>query len=151
KNMHSGFNGLQSGTALIVLSFLILKSALDNKLEDIYTIAAITGSLAVGAAIGAGFAVQHYLFAGIIMLMPHIVNFLMYVYWRVMNRRHPDDPRYAPAKFGKIRDDGTLEVPNPYTMKWLLPYYFRMTEKQVVYSMLLLTMAFCALGFFVPG
>lgn len=172
KNMHAGFNGLQSGTALIILSFLLLKSALDNNLLNLYTIAAIAGaqivffwynkypsrvlegnigSLAVGAAIGAGFVVQHYLFAGMVMLLPHIVNFLMYMYWRAMHRRHPDDPRWAIVKFGRLRKDGTLEVPNRLTLKWVLPYHFRMTEKQVVSSMYLLTLAFCILGLFIPG
>ena len=172
KNMHAGFNGLQSGTALIIISFLLLRSAMDDNLSHIYTLAAIAGaqavffwynkypsrilegnigSLAVGAAIGASFAVQHYLFAGFVMLIPHIVNFLMYVYWRIMHRRHPDDPRWEIIKFGRIREDGTLEVPNRLTLKWLLPYHFRMTEKQVVYSMYLLTLVFCVLGLFVPG
>ena len=172
KNMHAGFNGLQSGTALIILSFLLLKSAMDNNFTNLYTIAALTGaqliffwynkypskilegnigSLAVGAAIGAGIVVQHYLLAGIVMLMPHIINFLMYVYWRIMHKRHPDDERWQIVKFGKVRDDGTLEVPNRLTLKWLLPYHFRMTERQVVYSMYLLTLGFCILGLFVPG
>ncbi|MBA3044977.1 MAG: UDP-N-acetylglucosamine-1-phosphate transferase [Candidatus Thermoplasmatota archaeon] len=172
KNMHSGYNGLQSGTALIVLTFLLLKSVMDKNLGSMYTIAALIGSLAVffwynkypskmlegnigslavGAAIGAGFAIQHYLFAGVVMLIPHIINFLMYVYWRIMNKRLPDDPRYAIVKFGKLREDGTLEVPNRFTLKWLLPYHFRMTEVQVVYSMYLLTLVFCILGLFVPG
>ncbi|MBA3045718.1 MAG: UDP-N-acetylglucosamine-1-phosphate transferase [Candidatus Thermoplasmatota archaeon] len=172
KNMHSGFNGLQSGSALIILSFILLKSWIDSNLENMYTIAALIGaqavffwynkypskilegnigSLAVGGAIGAALVVQHYLFAGVVMLIPHIINFLMYVYWRLMNKRHPEDPKYTIAKFGKVREDGTLEVPNRFTLKWLLPYYFRMTEKQVVYSMYIMTLAFCVLGFFVPG
>jgi UDP-N-acetylglucosamine--dolichyl-phosphate N-acetylglucosaminephosphotransferase len=172
KNMHAGFNGLQSGTALIILSFILLKSWLDSNLDNMYTIAALIGaqavffwhnkypskilegnigSLAVGAAIGAALVIQHYLIAGIIMLMPHIINFLMYLYWRIMNSRHPDDPRWKIVKFGKIRPDGTLEVPNRLTLKWLLPYHFRMTEQQVVYSMYVLTLAFCVVGLFVPG
>ena len=172
KNMHSGFNGLQSGTALIVLTFILLKSAMDGNLENIYTVAAVTGSLgaffwfnkypsrilegnigslAVGAAIGAGLVIQHYLFAGVVMLIPHIANFLMYVYWRVMHRRHPDDPRWAIVKFGMVREDGTLEVPNRLTLKWVLPYHFRMNEAQVVYSMYMLTLIFCILGLFGPG
>ncbi|MCK5309089.1 MAG: UDP-N-acetylglucosamine-1-phosphate transferase [Thermoplasmata archaeon] len=172
KNMHAGFNGLQSGTALIILSFLLLKSAVDSNFENIYTIAALTGaqvmffwhnkypskilegnigSLAVGAAIGAGFIVQHYIFAGMIMLMPHIINFIMYVYWRIMHRRHPEDERWKIVKFGKVREDGTLEVPNRLTLKWVLPYHFRMTERQVVYSMYVLTLGFCIVGLFVPG
>lgn len=172
KNMHAGFNGLQSGTALIILSFLLLKSAMDDNLTNMYTIAAIAGaqavffwynkypsrilegnigSLAVGAAIGAGFVVQHYLFAGVVMLIPHIINFLMYLYWRIKHKLHPEDERYRIVKWGNVRDDGTLEVPNKFTLKWLLPYHFRMTEKQVVYSMYMLTIVFCVLGLFVPG
>jgi UDP-N-acetylglucosamine--dolichyl-phosphate N-acetylglucosaminephosphotransferase len=172
KNMHAGFNGLQSGTALIILTFIILKAWIDSSLDSMFTVAALIGaqivffwhnkypskviegnigSLAVGAAIGAALAIQHYLFAGVVMLMPHIINFLMYVYWRFMNHRHPEDPRWKIVKFGKVREDGTLEVPNRLTLKWVLPYHFRMTEVQVVYSMYLLTLAFCVLGLFVPG
>ena len=172
KNMHAGFNGLQSGCALILLSFLLLKSAMDENLANMYTIAAIVGaqavffwynkypskiiegnigSLAVGAAIGAALVVQHYLIAGIIMLFPHIINFLMYFYWRVMQHRHPDDPKWKIVKWGKVREDGTLEVPNRLTLKWVLPYHFRMTEKQATYSMYLLTTGFCMLGLFIPG
>ncbi|MDO9537232.1 MAG: UDP-N-acetylglucosamine-1-phosphate transferase [Thermoplasmata archaeon] len=172
KNMHAGFNGLQSGTALIVLTFILLKSYLESNLDNMYTIAALIGaqavffwhnkfpskilegnigSLAVGAAIGAILVSQHYIWAGMVMLFPHILNFLMYFYWRMMNQRKPDDPKWQIVKFGKVREDGTLEVPNPYTLKWLLPYYFRMTESQVVYSMYVLTLVFCVLGLFVPG
>lgn len=172
KNMHAGFNGLQSGTALIILSFIILKAWRDESLDSMFTVAALIGaqvaffwhnkypskvlegnigSLAVGAAIGCALVIQHYLFAGIVMLMPHIINFLMYLYWRIMHSRHPEDPRWAIVKFGKVRGDGTLEVPNRLTLKWVLPYHFRMTEQQVVYSMYLLTLGFCVLGFFVPG
>jgi len=172
KNMHAGFNGLQSGTALIILSFILLKSALDSNFDNVYTIAALTGaqvvffwhnkypskilegnigSLAVGAAIGAGLVVQHYLIAGIIMLIPHIINFLMYVYWRIQHRRFPDDECWKIVKFGQIREDGTLEVPNRLTLKWLLPYHFRMTERQVVYSMYVMTLVFCVIGLSVPG
>ena len=172
KNMHAGFNGLQSGTALIILSFILLKSSIDDNFTNIYTIAALTGaqvvffwhnkypskilegnigSLAVGAAIGAGLIVQHYMVAGVIMLMPHIINFLMYVYWRIQHKRLPDDKRYAIVKFGHIREDGTLEVPNRFTLKWLLPYHFKMTERQVVYSMYVFTLVFCIIAIFIPG
>ncbi len=172
KNMHSGFNGLQSGCALIILSFIILKAWADGNLDSMYTVAALVGaqavffwynrypsriiegnigSLAVGAGIGGALVIQHYLFAGMVMLMPHIINFLMYMYWRIMHRRHPEDPRWRIVKFGRVREDGTLEVPNRLTLKWVLPYYFRMNERQVVYSMHLLTLVFCVIGFFVPG
>jgi hypothetical protein len=66
----------------------------------------------------------------------------------MMNRK---DERYKAQKFGKLRKDGTLEVPNRLTLKWILPYYFRMTEKQVVLAMYALTALFCIIGFAVPG
>lgn len=179
KNMHAGFNGLQSGCALIVLSFIMLKAAVDDtafhgedRLHYMYTIAAILGaqavffwynkhpsriiegnigSLAIGSAIGAALVIQHYLFAGFVMLFPHVINFLMYIYWRVQHRKRPDDPRYEIVKWGSVREDGTLDVPNRLTLKWVLPYHFRMTERQATYSMYLLTTVFCVVGLFVPG
>ena len=172
KNMHAGFNGLQSGCALIVLSFLLLKSSIDNNLSNMYTIAAIVGaqavffwhnkypskiiegnigSLAVGSAIGAALVVQHYLLAGMVMLLPHIINFIMYFYWRMMHRKYPDDPKWKITKWGSVREDGTLEVPNRLTLKWVLPYHFPMTEKQATYAMYLLTTVFCVIGLFIPG
>ncbi|MFO7619362.1 MAG: hypothetical protein R6W91_06905 [Thermoplasmata archaeon] len=42
-------------------------------------------------------------------------------------------------------------MPNRLTLKWVLPYHFRMTEVQVVYSMYMLTLVFCVLGLFVQG
>ena len=172
KNMHSGLNGLQSGLALIILIFILIKSFMINNIENMYTVAAVTGAtlaffwynkhpskifegnigtFAVGAAIGSAIIVQHFLFAGFIMLLPHTINFLMYVYWRVQRKRHPDDVRWKSAKFGKIREDGTLEVPNPLTLKWVLPYYRRMTEKQATTAMYCLTLICCVAALFVPG
>jgi UDP-N-acetylglucosamine--dolichyl-phosphate N-acetylglucosaminephosphotransferase len=79
------------------------------------------------------------------MLIPHTVNFLLYVYWRLRPKQYPI------AKFGKIREDGTLDVPNPLTLKWVLPYYFPMTERQGANVMYALTGIFCIIGFMIPG
>lgn len=163
-NMHSGYNGLASGLSIIVLMSLIIKSILIGDVENIISIAAITGatigfyiyeryparifwgnvgSLTVGAAIGAIIVLQNFVISGFIMLIPHTVNFLMYVYWRVK--------KYPHVKFGRDRGDGILEVPNPLTLKWFLPYYYPMTEKQATYAMFLLTSFFCVLGISLPG
>lgn len=163
-NMHSGFNGLSSGLAIIVLVSLIIKSVLINDVENIISVVAITGatlgfyfyeryparifwgnvgSLTVGAAIGAIIVIQGFIVSGFIMLIPHTVNFLMYVYWVVK--------KYPHVKFGKIREDGTLEVPNNLTLKWVLPYYYKLTEKQATYAMFLLTSVFCIAGILLPG
>lgn len=163
-NMHSGFNGLASGLSVIILISLIIRSILIGNVENIFAIVSITGaalayflydrypsrifwgnigSLTIGAAIGALIVIQGFVISGFIMLIPHTINFLMYVYWRVK--------KFPVAKFGREREDGTLEVPNPLTLKWVLPYYYRVTEKQATWAMYALTGIFCLIGIFMPG
>lgn len=165
-NMHSGFNGMSSGLSLIILFALLIKSLTGGAIGNINNIMAIfavtgatmgfylferypsrifwgnIGSLTVGAAIGVLIVIQGYIISGFIMLIPHTVNFLMYVYWRIK--------KYPQVKFGKQRDDGTLEVPNPLTLKWVLPYYRRVTERQATLAMYAVTAAFCIIGIFIP-
>lgn len=163
-NMHSGFNGLSSGLSVIILVSLVIKSLMTGNIDTIVAIIAVTGatagfflferyparifwgnvgSLTVGAAIGVMIVLQGFIVSGFIMLVPHTINFLMYVYWRIK--------KYQQVKFGKVRDDGTLEVPNNLTLKWVLPYYKRVTEKQATYAMYTLTAIFSAIGIMVPG
>jgi UDP-N-acetylglucosamine--dolichyl-phosphate N-acetylglucosaminephosphotransferase len=163
-NMHSGFNGLASGLSVIVLISLIIKSVLLGDVDNIFAVVSVTGatlgyymydrypskifwgnigSLTIGAAIGTIIVVQGFIISGFVMLIPHTINFLMYVYWRAM--------KFPVAKFGKEREDGTLEVPNALTLKWVLPYYRRVTERQATWAMYALTMIFCAIGIFLPG
>ena len=169
-NMHSGFNGLASGLSVIIIATLLTKfitagydgaltlgSMLGASLGFLWynrypsrIFWANIGSLSTGAAIGAAIVVSGFLVSGFIMLLPHTINFLMYVYWRVMHRLHPNEKRWRIVKFGKLRDDGTLEVPNPLTLKWVLPYYYRVTEKEAVLAMYAITTIFCAIALFVP-
>ncbi|WP_245747973.1 MraY family glycosyltransferase [Methanolobus profundi] len=163
-NMHSGFNGLASGLSVIVLISLIVKSFLIGDIENIIAVVSITGaalgyfmfdkypskifwgnvgSLTIGAAIGIIIVIQGFIISGFIMFIPHTINFLMYAYWRAM--------KFPVAKFGKEREDRTLEVPNPLTLKWVLPYYYRVTEKQATWAMYAVTIFFCALGVMLPG
>ncbi|VVB85559.1 Phospho-N-acetylmuramoyl-pentapeptide-transferase [uncultured archaeon] len=163
-NMHSGFNGMSSGLSIIVLISLIIKSLMTGSIDNIIAIIAITGatlgfylferypsrifwgnigSLTVGASIGVLIVMQGYIISGFIMLIPHTINFLMYVYWRVK--------KYPQVKFGKVRDDGTLEVPNQLTLKWVLPYYRRVTERQATYAMYAVTIVFGIIGILIPG
>jgi UDP-N-acetylglucosamine--dolichyl-phosphate N-acetylglucosaminephosphotransferase len=169
-NMHSGFNGLASGLSAIVLAFLLIKFVMEGY-DGVFLLSCMlgatlgflwynryparifwgnVGSLSLGAAIGAAIVVSGFLVSGFIMLIPHTTNFLMYVYWRLMHRRHPEGRRWKIEKFGKVREDGTLEVPNRLTLKWMLPYYFKMTEKQAVLAMYALTIPFCVAALFIP-
>ena len=61
-----------------------------------------------------------------------------------------ENEKFKIVKFGKIRDDGTIEVPNNLTLKWVLPYYKRVTEKQITIVMWMVTGIFCLLGIFIP-
>ena len=162
-NMHSGYNGLQSGLSTLIISFLTLKALMTHSYDEIVYIAPIygalvafmwynkypskifegnIGSLAVGAAIGGYIIMLNDMEVyGIIILIPHIINFILYVYWRIKNVQD--------SKYGKIREDGTLDVPNQLTLKWVLPYYRRMTEQQATYAMYSLTIMFGIIGLIV--
>ncbi|MDO8728115.1 MAG: UDP-N-acetylglucosamine-1-phosphate transferase [Candidatus Methanoperedens sp.] len=163
-NMHSGFNGMSSGLSVMVLISLIIKTLITGEINNIIAIIAITGatlgfhlyerypsrifwgnigSLTVGSAIGVMIVMKGFIFSGFIMLLPHTINFLMYVYWRAR--------KYPQVKFGKVRNDGTLEVPNNLTLKWVLPYYRNVTERQATYAMYAVTAVFCIIGILIPG
>jgi UDP-N-acetylglucosamine--dolichyl-phosphate N-acetylglucosaminephosphotransferase len=169
-NMHSGFNGMCSGLSSMLMATLLIKSFLVNR-GAVFMLSCVlgatigffwynkypsrifdgnVGSLIMGAAIGVGIITGRFIISGFVMLIPHILNFLMYVYWRLMHRLYPKDERWKIVKFGKVGANGILEVPNRLTLKWVLPYYFKMTEKQAVLAMYALTAIFCIIGFFIP-
>lgn len=158
-NMHSGFNGLASGLTLILMCFVELKVFLTVGLEGMIYIMPMLGALAaffyfekypskiflgncgslfLGAVLGSLIVLNNLELFGIVIMIPHIVNFLMYVVWRIK--------KVGEVKFGKIRADGTLEVPNNLTLKWVPPYYFRLTEQQSTFIMFLITVAFGIIG-----
>ncbi len=163
-NMHSGFNGMSSGLSVIVLVSLIIKSLMTGDINNIAAIIAVAGatfglhlferypsrifwgnigSLTVGAAIGVMIVLKGFIVSGFFMLIPHTINFLMYVYWRAR--------KYPQVKFGSVREDGTLSVPNNLTLKWVLPYYRRVTERQATYAMYAITAVFCIIGILIRG
>ena len=82
------------------------------------------GTLMIGGALGGFIIFQNMEIFGVIILIPHIINFLMFVYWKIRGYPH--------IKFGKVDEKGILHVPNNLTVKWFLPYYFPMTEKKAI-------------------
>jgi len=169
-NMHSGFNGMAAGLSAILMLTLVVKSSMLDRGAIFMLSCALgatlaflwynrypsrifdgnVGALSMGAAIGVGIISGGFLVSGFIMLIPHTINFLMYVYWRIMHKLKPEDDRWKIVKFGRVRDDGTLEVPNNLTLKWVLPYYFRISEKQAVIAMYALTTFFCLISIPIP-
>jgi UDP-N-acetylglucosamine--dolichyl-phosphate N-acetylglucosaminephosphotransferase len=158
-NMHSGFNGLSCGLSYILLVFTVIKVAMGQHPENIMYVMPVggailaflyfetfpakifwanIGSLMVGAAVGGFIVLNHLELFGIIILIPHIINFLMYVVWRIK--------KLGEVKFGGLREDGTLIVPNPLTFKWLFPYYYRLTENQTMWIMYSVSILFGLIG-----
>lgn len=144
-NMHSGFNGVSGGTTTILLISSAIASFIKYGFTGLIYVAPILGAmiafmyfnkypsriflgnigtLMVGASLGGFIIFQNLEIFGVIILIPHIINFLMFVYWKIRGYPH--------IKFGKVRPDGTLEVPNNLTVKWFLPYYYPMTEKKAI-------------------
>ncbi|MFH1126004.1 MAG: UDP-N-acetylglucosamine-1-phosphate transferase [Candidatus Altiarchaeota archaeon] len=155
-NMHSGFNGLCTGMSSIILWFIAIKAYLVHGVDSLFYIAPVlgaavafwlfdrhpskifmgnSGSMILGSAIGGLIVLNNIEVFGLILLFPHIINFLLYIYWRVFSNT-------PLQKFGSVRHDNTVEAPNPFTLKWIAPYYFRLTERQSVFVMYAVTVIF---------
>lgn len=170
--MHSGFNGLALGTTTLIATTLLIKGIIMGFAEEMLALATVVGCIMAltyfnkmpaqmlkgnvgvlmnGALVGVLIVVTGSYTAGFVMLISHTVNFLMYTYWRLQCIHHPEKPWYGELKFGSISPDGTLEVPNQLTFKWIPVYRWRVTEAQAVKYMWALTAVFCVLGLFVQG
>ena len=144
-NMHSGFNGISGGVTTILLAFSAIASFIKYGYIGLVYVAPILGAmiafmyfnkypsriflgnigtLMIGGALGGFIIFQNMEIFGVIILIPHIINFLMFVYWKIRGYPH--------IKFGKVDQNGILHVPNNLTVKWFLPYYFPMTEKKAI-------------------
>ncbi len=169
-NMHSGYNGLQSGLSIIVVSTLLVKSWMDGILDTVIPAGAFLGamialwwfnkypakvfegnigSLLFGSVIGCIIVIQEFWWLGFFILIPHTVNFLLWIVWLIMMKQHSEEYLDADGhhrKFGRVRKDGTLEVPNRLTLKWIPNYYFSLNEKQSTNIMSLITVLFCLVG-----
>ncbi len=144
-NMHSGFNGVSGGVTTILIVFSAIAAFIKFNYTGLIYIAPILGAmiafmyfnkypsriflgnigtLMIGAALGGFIIFLNLEIFGVIILIPHIINFLMFVYWKLKGYPH--------IKFGKVDKNGILHVPNNLTVKWFLPYYFPMTEKKAI-------------------
>jgi len=168
-NMHSGYNGLQSGLSFILLLTIIIKSWFDESLNSILVGCAFLGSILAflifnrypakvlegnigsqlfGSLIGCVIVIQNYWWFGFFILLPHTFNFVLWIIWLVKMKTNPkvylDGDVHE--KFGKVRDDGSLKVPNCLTLKWIPNFYFRINEPTSVYIQYGITIFFCLSG-----
>jgi UDP-N-acetylglucosamine--dolichyl-phosphate N-acetylglucosaminephosphotransferase len=96
------------------------------------------GSFLIGSAIGGYFVLANMEMFGVIILIPHIINLLMWIYWGIR--------KYPYAKFGKLRQDGTIEAPNSLTIKYLVTRIFKVTEPEAVWVCYAITAVFGVIG-----
>jgi len=162
-NMHSGFNGLQSGLSLILLGTILARVTLEGAADQNIALFVVAGSVAafypfnrypakaiegnvgsflVGAAIAVGLTTNGLFWPGVVMLAPHILDFSLFAYARGSGRPF--------IKFGMVRQDGTIEAPYPYKLKFVFPFFFRLTERQTVRWLYILTLVTCLASFLVP-
>lgn len=158
-NMHSGYNGLSAGLSVVIMVFAGIKAYLTIGVEDVFILLPIfgatlaflaynmypsriflgnVGSFMIGGAIGGYFVLANMEFFGMIILIPHIVNFLMWIYWIVK--------KYPHIKFGKLMPDGTIEAPNSLTIKYLVARIFKVTEPEAVMICYAITALFGVIG-----
>ena len=111
-NMHSGYNGLQSGLSIILLVTLSVKSWSDGILKSILPTGAFLGSmlalwffnkypskafegnigsLLFGSVIGCTIVIQKYWWFGFFILIPHTINFILWFAWLIMIRLEPEN------------------------------------------------------------
>jgi len=169
-NMYSGYNGLQSGLSIILISSLLYKSWLDGAYEEILPAWAFLGSmmafwfkniypakvlegnigsLLFGSIIGCIMVIQEYWWFGFFILIPHTFNFLLWIIWLLLMRIDPENYVEIDGnhkKFGYVREDGILLVPNRLTLKWIPNYYWDLNESQTTFILYLITFLFCFIG-----
>jgi UDP-N-acetylglucosamine--dolichyl-phosphate N-acetylglucosaminephosphotransferase len=93
------------------------------------------GRLPIGAAIAAALILGNMDRIAVILYLPFLLNFLLYLIYRIYLKRSGREY----VKFASPREDGTLEVVGPYTMYWILPHFSsNMTEKKNVILLILL-------------
>ena len=165
-NMYGGMNGLEAGLSSINASAVVLYVLLSPYVNGHVVTTAQTdagmvaaalfgaciaflifnmypakvlpgdvGRLPLGAAMASALILGNMDRLAIILYAPFLLNFLLYIIYRVYVKRKGIEY----AKFATPREDGTLEVPGPFTMYWILPHFSKkMTEKRNVLLLLLL-------------
>ena len=93
------------------------------------------GRLPLGAAMASALILGNMDRLAIIIYVPFMLNFLLYILYRIYVKRRGIEYE----KFATPREDGTLKVVGPFTMYWILPHLSKdMTEKRNVMLLLVL-------------
>lgn len=162
-NIHAGFNGLGTGTTLVMLIATGIKSYMDYGTTYLIYLMPILGSLLVffffnmypaklydgnigaflmGSALGGFLIINHYEVFGVFILIPHIITFILDTW--VLAIKGLKDKEWPPIRKDK------LIIPHKSmrfkSLKNVLCTIFPMTEKKAAWTLIGITTIFCILG-----
>jgi len=163
-NMYAGYNGLSLGLSIIVLVFAAIKAMLAGNIGYVVYMLPLLGAMVgmlfynfypakvlmgnvgtylIGAGVGAFFVLADMEFFGIIILIPHIINFLMWLYWCSIMDREPH------VKFAPVKKNGVINPPNKLAMKYFVAKVFNVGELGAVLICYAITIGFGVIGLLV--
>jgi UDP-N-acetylglucosamine--dolichyl-phosphate N-acetylglucosaminephosphotransferase len=160
-NMLAGLNGLESGLGIITLLTLAISAAILGKWNVLFVVVPLigalivffyfnwfpakifpgdSGTLLIGCVIAISGIIGNMDFIVIFLMTLYTINFLMYIF----NARTLLKNKW---KFGKVDKNGYIHPPHKKgrfgSLYFLLPYLFRLKEKQLVLSIFLIQLIFC--------
>jgi UDP-N-acetylglucosamine--dolichyl-phosphate N-acetylglucosaminephosphotransferase len=151
-NMFAGYNGLEAGLGAInAFWFLIVSYMIGNQLTFLISAALLAsllaflrfnwypakvfpgdvGTFTIGAVLISIAIVGNMEKFALGLFSLYLINFLLLVYWLKFTNK-------PFKKFADVDKNGYIKPPNPYTLYWMLPYYFKLKEKTTVKALLLL-------------
>lgn len=148
-NMLAGFNGLEVGNGVISLvAILIISFLVDDPVVAMFTSALLggfivlllfnwypakiligdTGTLTLGTGIIVALIIGNMDRLAIGAFGLHFINFALFILYLKTQQT---------KTIATIDEDNNIVAPCPYTAYWILPYYFKLTEKRNVQLLLL--------------
>lgn len=169
-NMYGGMNGLETGLSIVNSSAIVVYAMLtplftgrglvQHQMDGATIAAALLGAaiiffafnkypakvlpgdvgrLPIGATMAASLIIGNMDRLAVILYVPFLLNFVLYLFYKIKVKRTGMEYQ----KFAEPKEDDTLSVVGPYTLYWLLPYFFdSITEKKNVTFLILLQMVF---------
>jgi UDP-N-acetylglucosamine--dolichyl-phosphate N-acetylglucosaminephosphotransferase len=156
-NMLAGFNGLETGMGIVsflTVFLIVVFGSVPNPEIALFTACMLgglvallyfnwypakiligdTGTLTFGTGIAVAIILGNVERLAIGIFFLYFINFIMFFLYLFSGVRE---------KLATIDEQGYIKPPSPYTIYWLLPYYFKLKEVQNVLIIIALQAFFC--------
>ncbi|MHA1976282.1 MAG: hypothetical protein ACW98F_06295 [Candidatus Hodarchaeales archaeon] len=149
-NMLAGFNGLEVGNGVISLvTILVISFLVDDPVVAMFTSALLggfiillrfnwypakiligdTGTLTLGTGVIVALIIGNMERIALGAFGIHFINFVLFIIYVKTQQT---------KKIATIDEDNNIVAPCPYTIYWIIPYYFKISEKRNVQLILLI-------------